>query len=403
MSRIAVDHRARGRTAGAAALAWLAAGAMGLAAAQTSTTPASRTAAPAAPATPAAATGPAVAPAAVTTTRPAPGATADNVDPLDRLRERLTRQLGATEAAPGSKTQPTVMRVENEAPGELRIQAAPMQPRPALAPRPGGSGAVSGAGSRAGTPAQPAAKARPGTAAHAAGAASGGAAHAAGPAWSYSGPTGPQAWGQLSPMYSLCERGRRQSPIDIRDGLRVDLEPVQFDYKPGFFSIIDNGHTVDVQLAAGSAIELGGRRYELAGFHFHLPSEERVEGRGFEMSIHLVHRDARGRLAVVALLAEEGEEHPAVQQVWNHLPLEKHELVAAPVEFDPATLLPSDRRYYTYMGSLTTPPCTEGVLWIVLQQPIRISPEQRAILVRLYPMNARPVQPSSERLIKQSR
>lgn len=321
-------------------------------------------------------------------------APAPTVDPLDRLRERLTRQLGATEAAPGSKTQAPVMRVENEAPGELRIQAVP---RPAGAPRQGGAGTDPARG--AGAQAQVPAKARPGTA----GKAAAGAAHAAGPAWSYSGPTGPQAWAQLSPLYSLCERGRRQSPIDIRDGLKVDLEPVQFDYKPGFFSIIDNGHTVDVQLASGSAIELGGRRYELAGFHFHLPSEERVEGRGFEMSIHLVHRDVKGRLAVVALLAEEGEEHPAVQQVWNHLPLEKHELVAAPVEFDPAALLPADRRYYTYMGSLTTPPCTEGVLWIVLQQPIRISPEQRAIFVRLYPMNARPVQPTSDRLIKQSR
>ncbi len=322
-------------------------------------------------------------------------ATPDAPDPLDRLRERLTRQLGATEAAPGSKTQAPVIRVENEAPGELRIQAVP---RSAGAPRQGAAGAEPARGTGAQGP-QPA-KARPGTAGPPA---AGAAAHAAGPAWSYSGPTGPQAWGQLSPLYSLCERGRRQSPIDIRDGLKVDLEPVQFDYKPGFFSLIDNGHTVDVQLGPGSAIELGGRRYELAGFHFHLPSEERVDGRGFEMSIHLVHRDAKGRLAIVALLAEEGEEHRAVQQVWNHLPLERHELVAAPIEFDPTTLLPPDRRYYTYMGSLTTPPCTEGVLWIVLQQPIRISPEQRAIFVRLYPMNARPVQPSSDRRIKQSR
>ena len=388
MSRIGMDHQAWGGTAGVAALAlWI--GAVGLAAAHT----------PAAP--PAGVGSSAVAPAdraggaaGAVGASPSGGAEVPSVDPLDRLRERLTRQLGATQAAPGTKTQAPVMRVENEAPGELRIQAVP---RPAGVPRQGGARTDPARG--AGAQAQVPAKARPGTA----GKAAAGAAHAAGPAWSYSGPTGPQAWGQLSPLYSLCERGRRQSPIDIRDGLKVDLEPVQFDYKPGFFSLIDNGHTVDVQLAAGSAIELGGRRYELAGFHFHLPSEERIEGRGFEMSIHLVHRDAKGRLAVVALLAEEGEEHPAVQTVWNHLPLEKRELVAAPVEFDPAALLPADRRYYTYMGSLTTPPCTEGVLWIVLQQPIRISPEQRAIFVRLYPMNARPVQPTSDRLIKQSR
>jgi len=183
--------------------------------------------------------------------RPSAVAPAPTVDPLDRLRERLTRQLGATEAAPGSKTQAPVMRVENEAPGELRIQAVP---RPAGAPRQGATGADPARG--AGAQAQVPSKARPGTAGKAAVDAAG---HAAGPAWSYSGPTGPQAWAQLSPLYSLCERGRRQSPIDIRDGLKVDLEPVQFDYKPGFFSIIDNGHTVDVQLASGSAIELGGR------------------------------------------------------------------------------------------------------------------------------------------------
>ena len=183
----------------------------------------------------------------------------------------------------------------------------------------------------------------------------------------------------------------------------MDLESVQFNYRPGFFSVTDNGHTVQVQVGQGNSIEVGARRYELAGFHFHLPAEERVEGKAFAMSVHLVHRDAQGRLAVVALVAEEGPEHPGVQAVWNHLPLERGELVPAAVEFDPSALLPARRGYYTYMGSLTTPPCTEGVLWIVMQQTIQVSPQQLAIFARLYPMNARPVQPLNSRVIKQSR
>lgn len=302
-------------------------------------------------------------------------------DPLERLRERLSRQLGASEAARGGANAPTVMRVENPAPGELRLQATPGVPRPTGAARPAGGQPTAAAGSR-------------------------GAAAAREPApvpWSYLGPDGPHTWGALSPAYALCGRGQRQSPIDIVDGLPVDLEPLQFQYKPGFFGVVDTGHTVQVTVAPGSAFELGGRRYELNGFHFHLPGEERIDGKGYEMSVHLTHRDAQGRLTIVALLVQEGEESPGVQTVWNHLPLERGEVVQSTIEFDPSVLLPASRRYYTYMGSLTTPPCTEGVLWIVMQQPITVSPAQRRIFARLHPMNARPIQPLGGRLIKQSR
>ena len=223
------------------------------------------------------------------------------------------------------------------------------------------------------------------------------------PAWSYSGVTGPAAWAALKPEYAACGSGRRQSPIDVRDGIAVDLEPLAFDYRPGAFSVLDNGHTVQVDVAPGNTLAVGGRRYELKQFHFHRPSEERLEGRGYEMSVHLVHADAEGRLAVVAVLVEGGKAHPLVQQVWNNLPLERHEPQAAPEPIDPAALLPQDRRYATYMGSLTTPPCSEGVRWIVLKQPATLSPEQIAIFARLYPMNARPLQAVSGRLVKASR
>jgi carbonic anhydrase len=220
--------------------------------------------------------------------------------------------------------------------------------------------------------------------------------------WSYAGAAGPQAWGRLKPEYSLCAKGQRQSPIDIRDGIALDLEPLQVDYKPSSFGVIDNGHTVQVNLAPGNAIELNGRRYALQQFHFHRPSELRINGRQFEMDVQLVHRDAEGRVAVLSVLLERGTALPALQTVWNHLPLEKNEENAVRVHVDPAQLLPSDGRYYTFMGSLTTPPCSEGVLWLVMQQPLQVSAQQIDIFARLYPMNARPIQSAAGRMIKQS-
>jgi carbonic anhydrase len=226
----------------------------------------------------------------------------------------------------------------------------------------------------------------------------------AGPAtpWSYSGLGGPQAWGRLKPEFSQCATGQRQSPIDIRDGIALDLDPVQFDYQPSAFSVIDNGHTVQVNVAAGNSIEVNGRRYALQQFHFHRPSEERINGRQFEMDAHLVHKDGEGRLAVVAVLLERGAAQPLLQTVWNNLPLEKNEEFAARAPIDLSQLLPADRRYYTYMGSLTTPPCSEGVLWLVMQQPVPMSAQQIDIFSRLYPMNARPIQRAAGRMIKQS-
>lgn len=221
--------------------------------------------------------------------------------------------------------------------------------------------------------------------------------------WSYDGTTGPEQWGHLKADYATCATGRRQSPIDIRDGLPVDLEPIQFTYRPSPFRVIDNGHTVQVNVD-GSRISLLGTSYELIQFHFHHPAEERVNGKTFDMVAHLVHRSEDGRLAVVAVLLEKGSEHPLIQTVWNHLPLEKNEYVTPPeAQIDIAQLLPADHRYYTYMGSLTTPPCTEGVLWLVLKQPQQISPEQLAIFSRLYRHNVRPIQPVFSRLIKESR
>jgi carbonic anhydrase len=220
--------------------------------------------------------------------------------------------------------------------------------------------------------------------------------------WDYAGDVGPDAWGGLRPEFSKCATGQRQSPIDIRGGIAVDLEPIKFEYRPSAFSVIDNGHTVQVNIEPGNSITITGRRYELVQFHFHRPSEERIDGRQYDMVVHLVHKDVDGRLAVVAVLLDRGSAQAIVQTVWNNLPLEKGDEVRAGSRIDLMQLLPEDKRYYTYMGSLTTPPCSEGVLWMVMKQPVPVSMDQVAIFSRLYPMNARPIQQADGRLIKQS-
>ncbi len=293
---------------------------------------------------------------AMTPEGPSKAAAADAADPLDKLRDRLSERLGASTASPSGN----IVRV------------------PAKAPAGHGDDA----------PARGTASRKKAANAH---------AH-----WDYKGEAGPAAWGGLRPEFSLCGNGKRQSPIDIRDGITVDLEPVQFDYRATGFSVVDNGHTIQVNINGGNTIHVAGRRWELVQFHFHRPSEERIDGRQFDMVAHLVHKDSEGKLAVVAVLLDRGSAQPLVQTVWNHLPLERGEPNTPRAVIDLNHLLPPDRRYYTYMGSLTTPPCNEGVLWMVTRQPVPLSQEQIDVFARLYPMNARPVQQASGRLIKQS-
>ncbi len=220
--------------------------------------------------------------------------------------------------------------------------------------------------------------------------------------WAYSGDTGPGNWGTLKPEFQTCMLGKRQSPIDIRDGLKVNLEEIIFDYRPTAFRVIDNGHTIQVNVDPGNSIMIQGRRFDLVQFHFHRPSEERINGRQSDMVAHLVHKDAEGKLAVVAVLLDQGDiPHPMIQLVWNSLPLEKNTEQYSPVMMDLNLLLPTQRQYYTYMGSLTTPPCSEGVLWMVMKQPSVMSRDQLNIFSRLYSMNARPIQSASGRIIKE--
>jgi carbonic anhydrase len=223
--------------------------------------------------------------------------------------------------------------------------------------------------------------------------------------WSYEGEGAPGNWSKLDPINATCAAGKRQSPIDIRDGIiKVDLEPIKFDYKWTQFRVVDNGHTIQVNVGEGSTITVMGRSYQLVQFHFHRPSEEKVRGKAFDMVAHLVHKDDDGRLAVIAVLMEKGgAEHPLIQTLWNNMPLEVNQELAPATAIDLNRILPEERSYYTYMGSLTTPPCTEDVLWMVFKKPIIVTEQQVAIFARLYKNNARPVQPANDRLVKETR
>lgn len=221
--------------------------------------------------------------------------------------------------------------------------------------------------------------------------------------WAYAGTGGPENWARLKADYALCGSGRRQSPIDVRDGIAVDLEPIQFDYRPAPFRVVDNGRGLHVTVYGGG-FNLLGKKYELQRIQFHRPAEITIAGKTFEMDAQLVHKTDDGKLAVVTVLFEPGSENPVVQTALNNLPLEKGGEVQPPaLSVDATRLLPDDRRYYTFMGSLTTPPCNEDVLWIVLKKPQAMSADQVGIFARLYPPNARPTQPVWGRIVKESR
>jgi carbonic anhydrase len=220
--------------------------------------------------------------------------------------------------------------------------------------------------------------------------------------WSYEGESGPHAWAKLSPEYAKCGAGERQSPIDIREGMKLELEPIAFEYRPSSFKVIDNGHTIQANIGGYNSMRVMGRRFRLVQMHFHRPSEEAIDGRQSEMVAHLVHKDSENRLAVVAVLIDAGGRQPALQSVLNNIPLERGEEIPAAGTLDVTQMLPESKRYFTHMGSLTTPPCTEDVLWIVMKQPVKAAADQLELFARLYPMNARPIQATAGRIIKES-
>jgi carbonic anhydrase len=225
-----------------------------------------------------------------------------------------------------------------------------------------------------------------------------------GHSWDYGDAHGPSHWGDLEPDFATCKTGHQQSPIDIRNPSQADLPTLHFDYKPSALHIVDNGHTVMINYQPGSSISVGQKRYALKQFHFHRPSEEKIDGKSFAMTLHLVHADSQGKLAVVAVLLQEGEDNSLVSELWKAVPEEKQkEEIFDQVQIDASQLVPSDHSYYTFSGSLTTPPCSEDVTWFVLKHPVTISRAEIQQFSKLYPNNARPTQPLYDRTVLESR
>lgn len=222
------------------------------------------------------------------------------------------------------------------------------------------------------------------------------------PHWSYDGKTDATHWAELDHANSACKLSKEQSPINIeeKNAKKVPLTALNFSYAAGTAELVNNGHTVQVNLPAGSTLKTGDDVTNLLQFHFHTPSEEKINGVAYPMVAHFVHKGADGKLSVVAVLFKEGKENTALAPVFASLPAEgkPHGLA----KFDPAAVLPANRAYFKFTGSLTTPPCSDGVRWQVLKHPVELSKQQIAAFRKIYKMNARPVQPLNGRVVEVS-
>ena len=220
---------------------------------------------------------------------------------------------------------------------------------------------------------------------------------------SYEGQTGPDAWGSLDPSYAECKSGQRESPVNITGAVKADLSPIKFDYKLTPLKIINTGHTIQVNYGSGSSITVDGVVYDLVQFHFHHPGENAIDGQRGDLELHLVHRNAQGQLAVVAILLKSGSEDFPLHVLWNYLPKDVgKEAEHKKVELNAEDFLPNDRNFYKFSGSLTTPPCSEGVTWLVMKQFVEVSPAQIAAFAKLFPNDARPLQALNGRSIEES-
>lgn len=223
--------------------------------------------------------------------------------------------------------------------------------------------------------------------------------------WSYSGATGPEFWGKLRPEWTQCTEGKRQSPIEFMTAkpVLVNLDPIQFDYRPTSFVIINGHRQLRIRVTEGMSMEVRGQRYTLEGFTLHRPAETRINNKAADIEAHFFHRDDKGRIALLAVQFVRGSQPSApLQTLLNNLPLERGDSYAPQTTLNMAAFLPSSTAHYLYMGSLTTPPCTEGVLWVVMKEPMTLSDGQYEVFSRLHPENARPPQPAFDRLILES-
>lgn len=219
----------------------------------------------------------------------------------------------------------------------------------------------------------------------------------AAPHWGYEGEGAPEHWGSLATDYASCGTGQEQSPINLAGATPADLDDVDFAYVPSAGEVLNNGHTLQFSPAATQRVTLGGESLELAQLHMHAPSEHEIDGKQLAGEIHFVHSAADGSLTVLGVLLEQGEENALVQYLLDNAPATIDEAATTTADIDIASALPSNREYITYSGSLTTPPCTENVRWIVMTQPVHASAQQLAEFAALIGPNARPVQELGER------
>lgn len=215
--------------------------------------------------------------------------------------------------------------------------------------------------------------------------------------WSYSGANGPDSWGTLS---SVCANGSMQSPIVIEGTEAVYMNRLETPYSVAPVDMVNNRHTVKFNYAPGSMMKVGSKAFELANFHFHTPAEHKVLTTSYPLEIHFDHKAADGTLARVAVLVKEGRPNPAAEELWPHLPLEPDQTSRrSDIMINARDFMPADHSYYRYMGSETTPPCSEGVNWYVMKEPVEFSSQQIAVLRGIMGENARPLQPRNNRMI----
>ncbi|QIK39094.1 carbonic anhydrase [Caldichromatium japonicum] len=218
--------------------------------------------------------------------------------------------------------------------------------------------------------------------------------------WGYTGQEGPEHWGDLDPSFDFCKRGKNQAPIDLKQFVDASLPPIGLHYQAGGYNEVNNGHTIQIDYDRGSTITLDGHTYELKQFHFHTPSENHINGKAFPMEAHLVHADQEGNLAVIAVMIEEGAENSVLAAAFSVMPKQPETTVQLSHKVSAEGLLPANRDYYRFEGSLTTPPCSEGVIWLVMKHSITASAAQIKRFARVmgHPNN-RPIQPLNARVV----
>jgi len=219
------------------------------------------------------------------------------------------------------------------------------------------------------------------------------------PHWTYEGAQGPEHWGELQADFRVCQLGLEQTPIDLTGGLQGNPGSVRYDYKPLPLRIVNNGHTIQVNADTGSFCVIGDTRFDLLQLHFHHPSEHLLSGNNFDLECHFVHRSDSGALAVSGVFIRPGAHNATLKSLFDAMPNTEGSEIRVADTIDIAAIMPPENGYFRYMGSLTTPPCSEGLTWTVHKQPIEASVEQIRQFATLFPKNARPVQRRNRRFL----